>query len=126
MARTVKNFDNYLKERQKTGSEFIVFGQTIQLPPTLPYDAVLRFSALSKRNENEEVSHDDLFLIFESVIGEKNVDKLKGHVEFDIDLMTEIIQFALEAYGVDQKREQTEDVSSGPKGYDASKIMESP
>lgn len=116
MARTIKNFDKYLKERKKQSSEFILFDQTIVLPPTLPYDAVLRFNALQMRNASEELSLDDMSSIFEAVIGKSNVELLIGHVEFDIDLMTEIIKFALESYGVgNDSKSVEEEPTEGPK-----------
>lgn len=118
MAKKTRDFDQYLKERQNKSSSFTLFGQTITLPPTLPYDAVLRFNALQDQKETDEIGKDDMFSIFESVVGKKNIDKLSGNVEFDIDLMVEIIKFALEAYGVGKTEEDTkeeEEPTEGPK-----------
>lgn len=117
MAKKNKDFDSYLQERRKLSSEFTVFGETFILPPTIPYDAVLLFEMLQERGQSEEVSGETLFDIFQAVIGKANVDKLRQHVEFDVDLMTEIIKYALDVYGVTENK--SEDTTPGPKPLSA-------
>lgn len=95
-----KDFDLFIAERQKTAPSFTAFGKEYFLPPTIPYDAVLRFRALSKRNADDAMTEDEVFTLFESLVGKVIVDELRTHAEFDIDLMTEIMKYVLEVYGV--------------------------
>lgn len=95
-----RDFDLFIAERQKTAPSFKVFGKEYFLPPTIPYDAVLRFRALSKRKKNDEMTEDEVFTLFESLVSKVVVDELRTHAEFDIDLMTEVMKYVLEVYGV--------------------------
>jgi len=96
----MKKFDKFVEAKRKTAPEFTLFGAKRTLPATLRYDAVLELQRLSKRQKDETVTEDEAFRIFELVLGTQLLLTLRAHDEFTMDLATEIIKWALEAYGV--------------------------
>lgn len=115
MAKKFKDFTKFIEERRATSAPyFVAFGETFYLAPTLPVDTVLRFHALSQQDKNAELSADDVFSLFKSIVGEENETKLRKYGEFDVDLMTEIIKFCLEAYDITESKEEV-DNTPGPK-----------
>ena len=110
-----KDFTKFIEERRKDAPKFILFGEEYILPPSLSYDAMLRFQALQERQQTDELSTEDVFQIFKAVVGEDNESRLRKHGEFDIDLMSEVIQFCLQAYGITDSVEEVEEDTPGPK-----------
>jgi hypothetical protein len=115
MNRKFKDFTQFVEERRKISPTFTIFGNTYTLAPTLPYDAVLRFQALQMRNASDELSADDMFALFESMVGKDTVDDLRKYAEFDVETMTEILKYAFEVYGV-RNEESEDETKPNPKG----------
>jgi hypothetical protein len=116
MTNKFKDFTRFVEERRKQAPSFVAFGETFFLAPSLPYDAVLRFQQLQSTNKDVQLDEDHIFVIFEAVIGKSNIDKLRMYAEFDIEFMTELLKFALQAYGVAQSTDVPEDNPLVPKG----------
>lgn len=104
-----KNFDAVIAERQNRGHSFELGGITYLLPPSIPFDAVLRFADLSKRGKDAEVDQMEVIDIFKALVGEDNFTKLRANVQFDSELMLEIMNFILSIYASSEN-------TSGPKG----------
>lgn len=101
------NFDNYVKERNKErGVTFKLFGETHYLPPTIPFDAALLLQTMAGRNKDEKV--DDSFVtdLFVKFVGADIYNSIKSNPMFDIDLMTELMSWILQQYGI-QNNETT-------------------
>lgn len=111
----MKDFDTFIQERRLKGHSFKMFGTEYHLPPTIPYDAVLRFRALGKRSATDTVSDDETFDLFAALVGQTTVDSLRAHAEFDVELMTELMNYVLQVYGVTKAESGT----GSPKGKKA-------
>lgn len=114
----MKDFDTFIQERREKGHSFRMFGTEYHLPPTIPYDAILRFRALGKRNPTDTVSDDETFDLFAALVGQNTVDSLRIHAEFDVELMTELMNYVLQVYGVTK----TETNTGSPKGKKAAQL----
>jgi hypothetical protein len=100
----LKDFDAFIKERNKKNKKgFRAFGKTYTLPASIPYDAMLRIRALSK-NTNKEIGEEEVFTLFESLVGRATIDELRTHAEFDMDFMTELMKYTLEQYGMTNEK----------------------
>ena len=96
-----KDFDKYIKERQKErGISFTVFGDTYFLPPTLPFEVVLFMQTLQGRDKDEKVDSTFVYDLFEKTIGSEQFRQIRAHPEFDTDLMLELIKYIFSAYGL--------------------------
>jgi hypothetical protein len=113
----MKDFDLLLNERREKGHSFKMFGEVYYIPPSIPYDAVLRFRALGKRGATDTVSDDETFDLFESLVGSATLSELRKHSEFDVEIMTTLMQHILEIYGVTNTAGATE----SPKGKKAAR-----
>jgi hypothetical protein len=106
MAKATKkfrNFDDMIAERKAVSPSFEMFGKVYILAPSLRYDALLELHHLAKRKNDEVVSDDDTFSVFESVLGKETLDELRAHTDFDVDLAAEIVRWVLDQYGIGQK-----------------------
>lgn len=108
-----RNFDDFIRERNKEHPSFTMFGETYNLPPTIPYAAVLQFRNLSKRGKKEQVSDMEVLDIFKALFGEDTLNSLKSHIEFDLDLAVELMQWSLKAYGVTRDTEEDTNPKAG-------------
>lgn len=107
-----RNFDKYIEERKNKRKEFALFGEKFYLPPTLSFDAVLRFKELGSRDKNETLNDLEVLDIFASIFGEvtlKRIKEIDTDNNFDIDLASELMKWALEEYGVTNKEEEVKD-----------------
>lgn len=105
----IVNFDEYLKERAANRDyEIILFGETYKLPPSLPYQIVLFFKSLSTRKQDEMVDDEMIIDMFSLLFGKENVKKMQTRLEFDVDLMLEILRNVLEMYGVTKKADESD------------------
>lgn len=102
------SFTHLINERKDRSHSFEFDGDTYLLPPTLPFDAVLRFAELSKRGADAQVQDMEIVDIFKSVVGEDNFMRLRKHVHFDIEMMIEMLNWVLSIYGTTE--------ATGPKG----------
>lgn len=104
-----RDFDAYLTERRKkTDRGFKMFGKKYVLPPTIPFQAVILFGDLKNRKKDQEVSETELEEIMSALIGESVLTELKTHPEFDVDLLTELMSYVLESYGVTSPKAKPE------------------
>lgn len=103
----MRDFDTFIQERRLKGHSFKMFGTEYYLPPTIPYDAILRFRALGKRNATDTVSDEETFDLFAALVGQSTVDSLRLHAEFDVELMTELMNYVLQIYGVTKSEATT-------------------
>ena len=94
-----RNFDEMLAERVQVAPTFQLFDKTYTLTPSLRYDAVLALQRLSRRKDDETVSEDDAFTTFELILGKENLDDLRAHDRFDVDLAADLVKWAMEQYG---------------------------
>ena len=96
-----RDFDKFISERRKNKpNSFTMFGTEYHLPPTIPYEAVLQFNALTSEDKDTEVGNDKILMLLDSLIGRSNIDLLKAHVEFDMDLAIELLNYLLDVYGL--------------------------
>lgn len=94
-----KNFDELRKARQDKELEYVLFGETYNLPPTLPYDVVLWFSSMRKRDKSDVIEDSEVVTIFSAIFGEDNTEKWRKQ-GLDILSMTEMMGWAFEEYGI--------------------------
>ena len=95
-----KNFDDFINERTNRNVYFQVFGKTYELAPTLPYQAVLEFKRLAKRSKDTNLTDDDIFRIFESVVGTDIRQELSKNPRFDMELALSILNHLMSEYGL--------------------------
>jgi len=112
MAASFRNFDTFIKEKKKLAPSFEMFGKTYTLPASLRYDAVLELQRLNKRGDNEEMSDDDTFTIFELFIGTQTLAELRANDDFTVDVAAELVKWALQQYGLIN----ADGEATGPKG----------
>lgn len=109
-----RDFDKFIKERKGTRAHsFTIFEEEYSLPPTIPYAAVLEFTALQKKEKDEEIANDQLLELLSSLIGKRNVDRLITYVEFDMEMAIELMNYVLEVYGLKQKPQTAEELLAG-------------
>ena len=104
----MRDFDQFIEERRKRSNGFTLFGKDYILPPTIPYDAVLRFQALSKRKRTDTIKDEELFQIFESLVGKETLEELRAYREFDVELMIEVMNYIFEVYNITDKGQSKE------------------
>lgn len=103
-----RDFDKFIKERKGTRTHsFIMFGVEYTLPPTIPYAAVLEFTALQKRDATEEISNDKLLELLAALIGKNNVTELIKFVEFDMEVAIELMNYVLEIYNLKSRKDES-------------------
>lgn len=102
-----RDFDKFIAERRKKKPNgFTMFGTEYHLPPTVPYQAVLEFSALAQEDKDKEVGNDKILVLLAALIGADNVKALSSNVEFDMDIAVELLNYVLEAYGLKETKEK--------------------
>lgn len=95
------NFDEYVRERNKErGVTFKLFNETFYLPPTIPFDAALLLQTMQYRDKDEQVSDTFVVDLFTKLVGIDVYIALKAHQDFDVDLLTNIMAWILEQYGL--------------------------
>lgn len=89
----ITDFDKYIKERRAFSPSFTLFGETYDLPPTLPYQAMLYIQSETAS------SADDQLYFFELLFGNKNaIETWKSYPDFDMDLVAKLTDWVLEVY----------------------------
>lgn len=108
MGKIVKfrDFDTMIAERKEIAPQFKMFGKTYTLTPSLRYDAVLALQRLAKRASDENVSEEDAFNTFELILGADNLNDLRAHDDFDVDMAAEVVKWAMEQYGLAKQDEK--------------------
>ena len=115
MAKTkakFRDFDVMLAEKRKDAPVLRIFGREYTLAATLRYDAVLALTAMNKRADGETVSEDEAFSTFALILGEDIVQELRVEREFTLDIAAEIVQWALQEYGIVQKDSESPKVAA--------------
>lgn len=106
------DFDAYVKERNKERGVCIkLFEETYYFPPTIPFDAALALQSLAGRDKDEQLSNDFVTDLFIKLVGKDIYESMRSHVDFDVDLMTSIMSWILEQYGLkadESPKEETE------------------
>lgn len=93
------DFDKYLEEQRAKASEFTVFGKTYKLPPGMPYKAVLYLQSISKQNQDDIVTDNDMLEFFSLLFGKDvDVESWKHHPDFNMNLITKMLEWVLEQY----------------------------
>jgi hypothetical protein len=104
------NFDAYVAERNKTRSvTFKLFDETFYLPPTIPFEAALLLQTMANRNKDDVVSDQFVTDLFVRLVGQDVFDTIKAHNAFDIDLLTNIMSWILQQYGVQNEETPKEE-----------------
>lgn len=101
-----RDFDKMLDERRETAPRFKLFGKEYILTPSLRYDAVLALQALAKRSKEDNVSDDDAFKTFELILGKDNLEDLRMHDDFDVDMAADIVKWAMSMYGFGEENDE--------------------
>ena len=111
----VIDFDKYLKERAANRNYSIkLFGNTYTLPPSLPYQVVLFFKSLATRSSDDVVDDEMIIDMFVLLFGKDAVADMKSKIDFDVDLMLEILRNVLEMYGIAKQAETASDPKETP------------
>jgi hypothetical protein len=95
-----RDFNTFIAEKKKSAPSFTMFDRTFILPASLRYDAVLELQRISKRNDEDEMSDEDTFNIFELFIGGQTLEELRQYDDFTVDVAAELVRWALEQYGL--------------------------
>ena len=109
MGKRSKDFDKMIRERKESAPKFTLFGKEYVLSPKLRYDATLQLNLLAKRQSQENITEDETFAVFESVLSAEILNDLRAHKDFDVELAADIVKWALAQYGLnsDETEEET-------------------
>lgn len=89
------DFDKYIKERRSVSPSFTLFGETYQLPPTIPYQAMLFIQGTYMDKSKE----DDELYFFELLFGNRDIiNTWISNPEFDMDLVSKLTMWVLDQY----------------------------
>jgi hypothetical protein len=96
----IVDFDKYIKERRRVSPKFTLFGETYTLPPSMPYNAMLYIQSLSNEEASARINNDDLLYFFKLLFAEHvdAIENWKNHPDFDMDLISSMTSWVLEAY----------------------------
>lgn len=111
----MRNFDNFVKESQKQGENYTVFGKTHYLPATIPAGTVFMLRKMGKiqeLNSNAEIAEDMFWDLFGSIFSKDNLGEWRKEPSFSYELATEMLKEAMVTYGVNNGAANTSEVES--------------
>ena len=92
----IKDFDAFLKEREKQPIPFKIYGKTWHLSSTMP--ALIMVKAVRAKKEGlEEIGEEIVLEMCEALFGKEQFDELLK-LGLDLETMEEIITWATEVY----------------------------